>query len=355
MAATENSRVTRPTRPIACVRHNPAYREHPVAVDLSAGPPRPSPELSQKPRPTAPETLPSTRPARRFLRRHRAQPAHLGRKLRPSTRQLPAVGPSNYHQRLSTGVDPLKTAIHLPQPQHHPQSGARSSSTNQTQDSPHPSQGGGGSPASSVVGQMGSEQGKRRGVRANGPFARSSPGCFTGWVIVRAGFVGPSVSAHVSGSRSRSSTARGRAGQVGRLPMFLGLWRVVHSPKNMSGGPPASPKGAIRVTSRHSQRLGTDRPTSGDELVDNSHIMWTDLSRSGVVHRRSGLSTDHVPWSSTVRRDAGPARTPCIHTTHSPYICHCFVLFKESTEQKQGAWMAEDNWLPTKAVGPSPG
>src|ERR1041384_6272218 len=97
----------------------------------------------------------------------------------------------------------------------------------------------------------------------------------------------------------------------------------------MSEGRRASPGGAIRFTSGRPQGLGMNRPTSGDGPVDNWGFVWTDRRASEVVHRRSGLSTDHVPWSSTDPRPARPARTPGINTIHSAYYCHCFVLVKE--------------------------
>lgn len=187
-------------------------------------------------------------------------------------------------------------------------------------------------------------------MRASGPFARGGPG----WVKIA---IPPRRLRVATASRPREPIIWACLGPSNRpgIPNFSGGVETCPHPQKLLRAAGSSPKGAIRVTSLHAQRLGMDRPTSGDGAVDNSHIMWTDRGRSRVVHRRSGLSTDHVPWSSTARRGARPARTPGIHTTHSPYCCHCFALFSTSTKKKQGAWMVGGNCPAAKTGTRSPG
>lgn len=167
--------------------------------DLSGEPPGPGRPLPEKPRRlphlfsrhVLDQPPPRARLVRHrtFLRPHRASTHRLARKIGrpPPVPEGPAAHftPSAAIHRVVHSPTPAKTRLDQPQRRDDPHHPPRSSPALQKKNSPRPSLGGGGSPASSVVVEMGLEQGKRQRAGANGPFVRSSLRCATGRVIVR--------------------------------------------------------------------------------------------------------------------------------------------------------------------------
>nr|CTQ93937.1 Capsule polysaccharide export inner-membrane protein [Kibdelosporangium sp. MJ126-NF4] len=151
--------------------------------------------------------------------------------------------------------------------------------------------------------------------------------------------------------------ARGRAGSGSRT--FLGLWRVVHRPRNMSGGP----REGLRhhPTERFPSLLAIHTPWAWIDPHLGMSLWTTGTSCGRTAAGRELYTADRVYPPITCRGlpqsdaalDLGGHR---VSTQPTGLISvTVFHLFKESTEQKQGPWMVEDNWPATKAAESGPG